>query len=157
MNPNGRKTDALRFGIFELDPTGCELRKSGVLIKLQSQQLQLLMLLAGRPGEVVSRDEIRRALWDSQTFVDFDQSINFCVNKVREALGDNPQSPQYIETVPRKGYRFIAPIFESGPSAEAETPPIVQAVPAARGWLLIGVAAALLIAIALAAVTSALR
>src|SRR5262249_11229520 len=152
MTPHGRKSEALRFGVFELDPTLRELRKSGSLVKLQSQQLQLLALLAERPGEVVSREEIRQALWDSQTFVDFDQSINFCVNKVREALGDNPQSPQYIETVPRKGYRFIAPVIESEPPVEEPVAATLKPTPAMRPWLLTGAAVALL-AIALAIVT----
>ena len=156
MNPEGRQSDALRFGIFELDPKRGELRKSGTLIKLQSQQLQLLALLAERPGEVVSRVEIRQALWDSETFVDFDQSINFCVTKVREALGDNPQRPRYIETVPRKGYRFIAPMAGWGPAIEATNSSKGKPVPAMRRWLLPGSAAAL-VAIALAIVTSALR
>ena len=104
----------LRFGTFELDLVTSELRKGGTLVKLQSQHSQLLALLAGRRGQLVSREEIRRSLWDDDTFVDFDRSINFCVNKIREALGDDPQSPRYIETLPRKGYRFIAPVTESG-------------------------------------------
>src|SRR5215469_6375548 len=120
MNPNGRKAGVLSFGTFELDLAGRELRKGGALVKLQSQQIQLLALLAERAGEVVSREEIRRALWDDNTFVDFDQSINFCVNKLRDALEDDPQRPRCIETVPRKGYRFVAAIMESLPGP-AET------------------------------------
>src|SRR5215470_1947388 len=103
MNPSGQKQGVLRFGIFELDLGNGELRKSGALVKLQSQPFQLLALLAGRPGQVVTREEIRRALWGDETFVDFDQNINFCVNKLRDALHDDPQRPQYIETLPRKG------------------------------------------------------
>jgi TolB-like protein/DNA-binding winged helix-turn-helix (wHTH) protein len=152
MNPNGHKAGKLRFGAFELDLTVCELRRGGSLVKLQSQQFQLLAFLAQRAGEVVSREEIRRALWDDNTFVDFDQSINFCVNKVRDALADDPQSPRYIETVPRKGYRFIAPIDASRPPTEAEPSAVAQPAPTRR-WLLIGVTAVAVAAIALAAVT----
>src|SRR5215469_8236130 len=147
MNPNGRKAGVLSFGTFELDLAGRELRKGGALVKLQSQQLQLLALLAERAGEVVSREEIRRALWDDNTFVDFDQSINFCVNKVRDALGDDPQSPRYIETVPRKGYRFIASIAEAPPE-----PAVASATETrTRRWLMGAVATVALVAIALTA------
>jgi TolB-like protein/DNA-binding winged helix-turn-helix (wHTH) protein/Tfp pilus assembly protein PilF len=114
MNGRVQEPEVLRFGSFELVRASGELRKSGALIGLQSQQFQLLALLAERGGEVVSREEIRRTLWSNETFVDFDQSINLCVNKIRKALGDDPQDPQYIETLPRKGYRFIAPITEVG-------------------------------------------
>src|ERR1700680_2500103 len=114
MNPNGHKPGVMRFGAFDLDLASRELRKGGSPVKLQSQQVELLALLAERAGEVVSREEIRRTLWDNETFVDFDQSINFCVNKVRDALNDDRQRPQYIETLPRKGYRFIATMIESG-------------------------------------------
>ncbi len=144
----------LRFGTFELEPDTSELRKGGVLVKLQSQHFQLLALLAGRPGRVVSREEIRRALWDDRTFVDFDRSINFAVNQIREALGDDPRSPLYIETLPRKGYRFIAPVTEAdGEPAKAEEVPepglVWEAVPRGRWWLL-SAAAVVLVAIAVA-------
>jgi TolB-like protein/DNA-binding winged helix-turn-helix (wHTH) protein/Tfp pilus assembly protein PilF len=145
MNPNGHGRDVLRFGTFELDLASRELRKGGALVKLQSQQFQLLTLLAERAGQVVSRDEIRQALWDDETFVDFDQSINFCVNKVRDALGDDPQSPRYIETVPRKGYRFIAPMIEAPPEPTVVSKPVA----ARRWWLLSSGAAMTLMAIAL--------
>jgi TolB-like protein len=104
-----------------------------------------LTLLAERAGQVVSREEIRRSLWDDETFVDFDQSINFCVNKVRDALGDDPQSPRYLETVPRRGYRFIG-------FAEAAAEPglLSKPVQARRWWLLSAGAAVALVAIALA-------
>ena len=91
MDDRGQDPRVLRFGIFEVEPASRELRKGGALIKLQSQHFQLLALLAERAGQVVSREEIRRALWDNATFVDFDQSINYCVNKIRVALDDDPQ------------------------------------------------------------------
>jgi TolB-like protein/DNA-binding winged helix-turn-helix (wHTH) protein len=156
MNPNGQKPGVLRFGTFELDLASRELRKGGAPVKLQSQQVELLALLAERAGEVVSRDEIRRALWDEETFVDFDQSINFCVNKVRDALNDDPQRPQYIETLPRKGYRFIATMIESHngfaqTSSVAGPPVAAKPAPPRRRWLLTAGAALVLVAIALAA------
>ncbi len=107
-----QRNQKLRFGPFELHLATEELRKDGRLVKLQSQQLQLLALLAGRPSEMVSREEIRRALWSDGTNVDFDGSINFCVSQIREVLGDDPQNPRYIETLPRKGYRFVASVTE---------------------------------------------
>ncbi|HKE27435.1 MAG TPA: winged helix-turn-helix domain-containing protein [Bryobacteraceae bacterium] len=148
MNPSGQKQVVLRFGIFELDLGNGELRKSGVPVKLQSQPFQLLALLAGRPGQVVGREEIRRALWGDETFVDFDQSINFCVNKLRDALEDDPQRPRCIETVPRKGYRFVAAIVEPGPGP-AEAPPSHK-----PRWLVLAGAALVLLVIALAAKTA---
>jgi TolB-like protein/DNA-binding winged helix-turn-helix (wHTH) protein len=144
MNSNGQKQGVLRFGIFELDAGACELRKGGALVKLQSQPFQLLLLLAGRPGQVVTREEIRRVLWGDETFVDFDQNINFCVNKLRDALDDDPQTPWCVETVPRKGYRFVATIAEPGPRP-------VEVAPAHRPrWLLLAGAALVLVVIALA-------
>src|SRR5262249_5392289 len=121
--------------------------KGGALIKLQSQQFQLLALLVERRGEIVNREEIRQALWDDQTFVDFDRSINLSVNRTREALGDDPQSPRYIETLPRKGYRFIAPVIESA----AEHVETSQAVASRWWWLLAAGAAMILVAVVVAA------
>jgi TolB-like protein/DNA-binding winged helix-turn-helix (wHTH) protein/Tfp pilus assembly protein PilF len=106
----GQPPHLLRFGTFELDLSTQELRKAGALVKLQSQQFQLLVLLAERGGQVVTREEIRKTLWGNQTFVDFDRGINFCVNQIRGALDDDPQDPRYIKTLPRKGYCFIAPV-----------------------------------------------
>ena len=99
----------IRFGVYELDRDAVELRKHGVPIRLQEQPFRVLALLAERPGEVITREELQEQIWGS-TFVDFDQSLNKAVNRVREALNDNAGSPQYVETVPRRGYRFIAPV-----------------------------------------------
>lgn len=99
-----------RFGVFELDLSAGELRKSGVKLRLQGQPLQVLVLLLDRAPEVVTREELRQKLWPSDTFVDFDHSVNTAVNKVREALGDSASSPRYVETLARRGYRFIAPV-----------------------------------------------
>jgi DNA-binding winged helix-turn-helix (wHTH) protein/tetratricopeptide (TPR) repeat protein len=104
----------LRFGIFEVDLRSGELRKQGVRIKLQEQPFLVLKILLGRPGEIVSREELQSQIWSADTFVDFDNSLNTSINKLREALGDSADSPRFIETVPRRGYRFIAPVSSDG-------------------------------------------
>jgi DNA-binding winged helix-turn-helix (wHTH) protein len=96
--------------LFELDLSAGELRKSGVKLRLQGQPFQVLALLLERAGEVVTREELQQKLWPSDTFVDFDHSLNTAINKVREALGDSAASPRYVETLARRGYRFIAPV-----------------------------------------------
>lgn len=100
----------LRFGTFEVDLRAGEVRKRGVRVKLQEQPFQVLSILLQRPGEVVTREELRAQLWQSDTFVDFDNGLNTSINKLREALGDSADSPRFIETLPRRGYRFIAPV-----------------------------------------------
>ena len=99
-----------RFGVFELDLNAGELRKSGVRLRLQGQPIQVLTLLLERAGDVVTREELREKLWAADTFVDFDHSLNTAINKVREALGDSASSPRFVETLARRGYRFIAPV-----------------------------------------------
>jgi DNA-binding winged helix-turn-helix (wHTH) protein/tetratricopeptide (TPR) repeat protein len=98
------------FGVFEVDLRSGELRKRGVRIKLQEQPFQILSLLLERPGEVVTRDELRQKLWPAHTFVDFDRSLNKAMTKLRFAIGDSAESPRYVETIPRHGYRFLAPV-----------------------------------------------
>jgi len=117
----GRETFC--FGEFELDVEAGELRRKNRRLKLQPQPFKLLVLLVRKAGTLVSRDEIRRELWPDGTFVDFDQSVNFSVKQVRDVLGDDAERPLYIETVPRRGHRFIAPI--STPGKTATRPPIV--------------------------------
>src|SRR5712691_6048540 len=99
-----------RFGIFDLDVRARLLHKSGIRIKLQAQPFDILVSLISKRGEVVTRDELQRNLWPSDTFVDFEHSVNTAVNRLRDALGDSAESPRFIETVPRYGYRFIAPV-----------------------------------------------
>jgi DNA-binding winged helix-turn-helix (wHTH) protein len=99
-----------RFGVFELDLSAGELRKNGVKLRLQEQPFQVMALLLERAGEVITREELQQKLWPSDTFVDFDHSLNTAINKVREALGDSASSPRYVETLARRGYRFIAPV-----------------------------------------------
>src|SRR3989475_11473942 len=110
MPVQARSPGILRFGVFEVDLRAGELRKQGVRIKLQEQPFHVLTLLLQRPGEVITREELRSELWQSETFVDFDNSLNTSINKLREALGDSADNPRFIETLPRRGYRFIAPV-----------------------------------------------
>ena len=113
----------VRFGAFEVDLHAGELRKNGVRIKLQEQPLQLLELLLESPGDVVTREELQRKLWSTGTFVDFEHSLNAAVKRLREALGDSADNPRYIETLPRHGYRFIAPVQRATPAnLQAPTP-----------------------------------
>src|SRR5467141_837675 len=102
-----RSRSILRFGVFEVDVCAGELRKQGVRIKLQEQPFHVLTVLLQRPDEVVTREELRSENWSADTFVDFDNSLNTAINKLREALGDSAESPRFIETLPRRGYRFI--------------------------------------------------
>ena len=99
-----------RFGIFEVDAATGELRRQGLRVKLNTQPLQLLLMLLDRPGELVTREEIERALWPDGTFVDFEHGVNSAVNRIREALGDSAANPRFLETLARRGYRFIAPV-----------------------------------------------
>jgi DNA-binding winged helix-turn-helix (wHTH) protein/Tol biopolymer transport system component len=101
----------IRFGVYELDREAMELRKHGVVLRLQEQPFRVLAMLAGRPGEIVTREELQEQIWGN-TFVEFDQSLNKAINRIREALNDNAGTPQYVETVPRRGYRFIAPVAD---------------------------------------------
>jgi DNA-binding winged helix-turn-helix (wHTH) protein len=100
----------LKFGDFVIDIDAQELRRNGTPIKLQPQPLKVLVLLASHAGRPVTREEIRRHLWGEDTFVDFDQGMNFCVKQIREALKDTADRPVYIETLPRRGYRFRVPV-----------------------------------------------
>jgi len=134
----------LRFGTFELDLESGELRKAGVRLKLQQQPFLVLKILIQRPGEVVTREELCSEIWPADTFVDFDKSLNTAVNKLRDALGDTSSSPTFIETVPRRGYRFIAPVSGNGHVAVATSE--APARPRRRGWqVLASIAVALLI------------
>ena len=101
----------LRFGAFELNLESEELSKSGIPVKLPPQPLKLLALLAGHASQVVTRDQIQKELWAGETFVDFEHGVNKCINQIRTVLGDNADHPLYIETLPRRGYRFVAPVI----------------------------------------------
>ncbi len=110
MASEARSPAVLRFGLFEVDVRAGEVRKQGKRIKLQDQPFQVLVVLLQRPGEVVTREELHSQVWPADTFVDFDNSLNTAINKLREALGDSADSPRFIETLPRRGYRLIAPV-----------------------------------------------
>src|SRR5579862_7330713 len=106
----GDQTRRARFDAFEVDMRSGEVRKHGIRLKLHGQPFQVLSLLLERPGDLVTRDELRKKLWPGDTFVDFDTGLNSAVKKLRDALCDSAEEPRYIETLPRRGYRFIAPV-----------------------------------------------
>ena len=113
----------LYFGSFELDPRTGELWKSGRPVRLQPQPTKLLIFLASRRGELVTREEIKESLWGADTFVDFEQGLNFCIKTIRAALGDNAGHPEFIQTLPRKGYRFIGSARTESPAVSPATVP----------------------------------
>jgi TolB-like protein/DNA-binding winged helix-turn-helix (wHTH) protein/Tfp pilus assembly protein PilF len=114
-----RKSQVVRFGVFEANLTARELRKHGTNVRLRGQPFYILSLLLERPGEVVTRDEMRQKLWPADTFVDFEHSLNSAIKKLRAVLGDSPDNSRYIETIPRLGYRFVAPVQEVPPPGVA--------------------------------------
>jgi DNA-binding winged helix-turn-helix (wHTH) protein len=118
------RSDVRRFGSFELDLEAARLLKSGRTIRIQPQPFRLLCLLTNRPGVLVTREEIQAALWSGDTFVDFDQGVNFAVKQVRDALGDSAEDSLYVQTVPKRGYRFLAPV-EAGPEPVEPVQPVV--------------------------------
>jgi len=142
----------VQFGIFEIDLRSGELRKAGTRVKLHDQPFQVLAMLLDRPGELVTREEIRQKLWPVDTFVDFDHGLNSAVNRLRDAIGDSADTPRFIETLPRRGYRFIGTVNggvrrETVPTAPAE-PRSPPDRPRRYGWIAVGAAAALVAALA---------
>jgi DNA-binding winged helix-turn-helix (wHTH) protein len=111
----------VRFGEFELDVQTAELRSNGTKAVLPGKPFQILVTLLSRPGQLIPREELKRQLWPSDTFVDFDVSLNKAVNRLREALGDSAENPRFIETLPRKGYRFIGVIGNGASPAITES------------------------------------
>src|SRR6516225_3530947 len=114
-----RPTQAIRFGDFEADLQAGQLRKHGVRIKLQEQPFQILAMMLERPRGVVTREELRQRLWPADTFVDFDHGLNNAINRLLEALNDSADAPRFIETLPRRGYRFIGEV-ESKPASGSQ-------------------------------------
>jgi Tol biopolymer transport system component/DNA-binding winged helix-turn-helix (wHTH) protein len=114
MNSNQTSPRVIRFGVFEVDLRAGELRKSGLKLRLRGQAFQVLAMLLEHPGEVVTREELQQRLWPEGTFVDFDHGLNTAVNKIREVLGDSAENPRFVETLARRGYRFIAPVEKAG-------------------------------------------
>jgi DNA-binding winged helix-turn-helix (wHTH) protein len=150
----------LRFGVFELDAEAGELRRDGRKVHLAGQPVEILGMLLERPGRVVTRDELRSRLWPADTFVEFEHSLNAAVMRLRQALGDNAETPRYVETLPRRGYRFLAEVRSSGAAANFDPGAFVQGFSSAimpatmlpaeppkklrRGMLLVGIVAGLL-------------
>lgn len=125
---NGPRPRILRFATFEVDLQARELRKNGLKLKLQGQPFEVLAMLLERPGELVGREQLRERLWPTDTFVDFDHGVNTAINRLREALGDSADNPRFIETLPRRGYRFLASVESNAPALPA-SPPVASVVP----------------------------
>src|SRR3984957_10953366 len=121
MSENQQVGGRLRFGLFELDLRSGELRQHGLLVRLQEQPFQVLRMLVENSGEVVTREDLQKKLWPANTFVDFDHGLNKAINKIRDALGDSAESPRFVETVARRGYRFLAEV------KAADEPPLRSA------------------------------
>ncbi len=130
--PEAADVRALRFGVFEMDLRSGEVRKSGTLLRLPPQPFQLLSLLARSEGQVLHRDHIRSVLWSDGTIVDFDQRLNSCINQIRQTLGDDADQPRYVETIPRRGYRWLVPTEAVVDTAVRRTAPL-RLVPPAPG------------------------
>jgi DNA-binding winged helix-turn-helix (wHTH) protein/Tol biopolymer transport system component len=127
-------TDPLRFGVFEIDPSARELRKHGVRINLQDQPFAVLLILLEKPGQIVTKEELQQRLWPADTFVEFDKGIYNAMKRLRETLGDHAETPRYIETLPRRGYRFVAPVTRrDGVEERFELPPSSDPIPRASG------------------------
>ena len=164
--PNGRNHSGLvKFDIFELDLTSGELRKQGRPLRFQPQPFKVLATLVSNPGKLITREELKNQVWQETTFVDFEQGLNFCVRRIRTVLDDNADAPRFIETVPRRGYRFIAAVEHVSAAPEAaseptngkpslELPPSELALPPKTAhrfnWLAAGLAALMIAAISLA-------
>jgi TolB-like protein/DNA-binding winged helix-turn-helix (wHTH) protein/Flp pilus assembly protein TadD len=131
MRENHQLCGRLRFGVFEVDLRAGELRKHGQQVRLQEQPFQVLAMLLEHPGAVVTREDVRKELWPANTFVDFDHGLNKAINKIREALGDSAQSPRFVETVARRGYRFLAEVRASDAAPVAEVAQVADAAPVA--------------------------
>ena len=121
MATGGRAPQTYRFGLFELDERRGDILKQGSRMRLRGRPYDILVILVERPGELITRDELRTRLWASDTFVDFDHGLNAAVNRLRDVLGDSAESPRFVETIPRKGYRFIAPVVASASESPRPT------------------------------------
>src|SRR5580698_9669781 len=123
---------AIRFGVFQVDLQEQRLLKKGIRLKLQGQPFSILLTLLSRPGKVVTKEELRRKLWPDGVFIDFDHSLGTAINKLREVLDDSADNPRFVETLPRRGYRFIAPVEMIGDNdvtVVVKEPPVVRQDP----------------------------
>src|SRR5215475_14904846 len=160
MEPGAASSKIYRFGLFETDVAKGTLTRNGIRVKLQDQPFRVLIFLLERPGEIVTRDELRQRLWPEGTYVDFDGSLNVILKKLRAAIDDDSDNPRFVETVPRRGYKFIAPVAIVEPESLTRVaspvpngPGVVKRKSPARIWAIV---AALVLAavIALVAVRS---
>src|SRR5918995_5898655 len=140
MGVDNPAAHVIRFGVFELDAASGELRRHGLKIRLPDQSLQVLRLLLRRPGEVVTREELQRALWNTETFVDFEVGLNSAIRRLREALDDSAENPRFVETLPRRGYRFIVSVDSPAVDQRVEPDPVTTTPvsSAARPWWVAG-------------------
>jgi len=129
MDDGHRSGHIVRFGVFEADLRTGELRKNGAKVSLQGQPFQVCAILLERSGELITREELRQKVWPEDTFVDFDHALNTAITKIRAALGDEADNPRFVETLPRRGYRFIAPVHKG---VIRPAPPVVPEVRAAQ-------------------------
>lgn len=150
MQPRVSEEEVIRFREFELALKSGELRKDGEVVRLQPQPFKALAFLASHAGQMVSREELQQAVWEGETFVDFEHGLNFCIKQIRAALGDDAQSPRFIETLPRRGYRFIAEVETLNGGIESNVAPEIPSISpvksSARQFILIGIVAALIVA-----------
>jgi DNA-binding winged helix-turn-helix (wHTH) protein len=147
MAPAATPRRIVRFGVYELNRDTGELRKGGLKIKLQDQPFQVLAMLVERPGELITREELLNRLWPSGTFVDFDHGLNVAVKKLRQALGDTAENPRFVETLSRRGYRFVGPVenvptdseggSEGLPGTAASVEPALRSA-RSLPWVLVG-------------------
>ena len=151
-------TDPVGFGAFEIDPSARELRKHGVRIKLQDQPFSVLLILLEKPGQLVTKEELQQRLWPADTFVEFDKGIYNAMKRLRETLGDEAETPRYIETLPRRGYRFIAPVHRrSGVDEQLRQPTTPEPIPRLTGNKRLALLASLLCVLALGVIAIRLR
>src|SRR6476660_7459577 len=127
MHNGQRSAQIVRFGLFEADLETGELRKNGAKVPLQGQPFQVCAILLSHAGELVSREELRQQVWPEDTFVDFDHALNTAITKIRLALGDQADNPRFVQTLPRRGYRFIAPVDIPCPKAPTPGGPAIEA------------------------------
>lgn len=152
-------TDRVTFGLFELDPAAGTLTREGRPVRLQPQPARVLAILVDRAGDVVLRDDLRRQIWNDGTYVDFERGLNFCIAQIRTALGDSAESPRFIETVPKRGYRFIAPVKSERTAVAPVSGPVTPAPPIVleprrrhKSWVPIAAAAVLVALVSVFAV-----
>ena len=143
MKTSDSHSSVARFGVFELDLQSRELHKQGMKIRLQGQPVEILVMLLERPGEVVTREELQKKLWPADTFVDFEQGLNNAMKRLRAALDDDAESPHFIETLPRHGYRFIGSVKGAGQTVT------VEVIAGRKRWKVLVPAAVILVAAAI--------